>query len=183
MEGSPRGARAYRNGTNFKTRTLNPEGMRHPTSPPAHISRLSPYFRILKTEECGTPPEFSTLPAPSKILDPSRELMPERKVRNGAHGDLHSEKEDRGKDSYAMNFPDRPEIEGDQENGNQIKDAEKDEITRKHKGEWPAGQSWAQECNGRKDHEPFMRGGIPPGEKSPRDEHRESGQLEDIVGK
>lgn len=109
--------------------------------------------------------------------------MPKRQVRYGAHGELHNEKEGRGENSYAMDFPDRPEIEGDQENRNQINDAEKDEITRKHKSERPAGQSWAQKCNGRKDHEPLMRGGIPAGEKSPRDEHRESGQLEDVVGK
>lgn len=54
----------------------------------------------------------------SETLNPKREPMPNRRVTERAHRELHDEQQKRSEDCYEMDFPARPEVKGDQKNRN-----------------------------------------------------------------
>jgi hypothetical protein len=52
--------------------------------------------------------------------------MPNHRVTEWAHRELHDEQKKRSGNRYAMDFPARPEVKGDQKNRYRVEQSEKD---------------------------------------------------------
>lgn len=118
----------------------------------------------------------------SKALNPHRELMPNRRVAERNHRKLDREQEQNATDGCPVNASQRQKVEDDKQDRDRVEQREEGR-ERMRKCEGPARQGGPQERDGPQDHKSLVRGSISACQKTPTDQHREAGQLQNIAGK